>query len=87
MKMILLLGAIWTKAPTNFDWWEVDITFRITGRGRIGADGMVMSLLLDFYQLRERFYLVLFSRRHFGIQLKWVIMMVQYLVAQINGSV
>ncbi|XP_018331685.1 protein ERGIC-53 isoform X2 [Agrilus planipennis] len=33
-------GAIWTKSPTNFDWWEVDMVFRITGRGRIGADGL-----------------------------------------------
>ncbi|XP_037871478.1 protein ERGIC-53 [Bombyx mori] len=33
-------GAIWTKQPINFDWWEVDIMFKITGRGRIGADGL-----------------------------------------------
>ncbi|KAL1132113.1 hypothetical protein AAG570_010071 [Ranatra chinensis] len=33
-------GAIWTKSKTVFDWWEVDIVFRITGRGRIGADGL-----------------------------------------------
>ncbi|KAF7268601.1 lectin, mannose binding protein ergic53 [Rhynchophorus ferrugineus] len=33
-------GAIWTKNPVNFDSWEVDIAFRISGRGRIGADGM-----------------------------------------------
>ncbi|PSN52985.1 Protein ERGIC-53 [Blattella germanica] len=33
-------GAIWTKVKTNFDWWEVDIIFRVTGRGRIGADGL-----------------------------------------------
>lgn len=33
-------GAIWTKNPTNFDWWEVEIVFRVTGRGRIGADGL-----------------------------------------------
>nr|XP_018914726.1 PREDICTED: protein ERGIC-53 isoform X1 [Bemisia tabaci] len=33
-------GAIWTKAATDFDWWEVDIVFRITGRGRVGADGL-----------------------------------------------
>ncbi|KAJ4443884.1 hypothetical protein ANN_05671 [Periplaneta americana] len=33
-------GAIWTKMKTNFDWWEVDIVFRVTGRGRIGADGL-----------------------------------------------
>lgn len=34
-------GAIWTKTPINFDWWEVDIMFKVTGRGRIGADGLV----------------------------------------------
>ncbi|EZA56617.1 Protein ERGIC-53 [Ooceraea biroi] len=33
-------GAIWAKQPTNFDWWEVDLVFRISGRGRIGADGL-----------------------------------------------
>uniref|UniRef100_V5GWJ2 Protein ERGIC-53 n=1 Tax=Anoplophora glabripennis TaxID=217634 RepID=V5GWJ2_ANOGL len=33
-------GAIWTKQPINFEWWDVDIAFRITGRGRIGADGL-----------------------------------------------
>ncbi|XP_047109883.1 protein ERGIC-53-like [Schistocerca piceifrons] len=33
-------GAIWTKSKTNFDWLEVDIVFRITGRGRLGADGL-----------------------------------------------
>lgn len=46
---------IWSKEPTNFDWyitiglkivnqfilrWEVDLTFKVTGRGRIGADGL-----------------------------------------------
>ncbi|KAJ8704723.1 hypothetical protein PYW07_011911 [Mythimna separata] len=33
-------GAIWTKQPLNFDWWEIDIMFKVTGRGRIGADGL-----------------------------------------------
>jgi len=33
-------GRIWTKEMTNFDWWEVELTFRVTGRGRIGADGL-----------------------------------------------
>lgn len=33
-------GMIWSKEQTNFDWWEVDLTFRVTGRGRIGADGL-----------------------------------------------
>lgn len=40
-------GAIWTKNPVNFDSWEVDIAFRISGRGRIGADGMVSGLRDD----------------------------------------
>ncbi|KAF5270230.1 hypothetical protein FQA39_LY08444 [Lamprigera yunnana] len=35
-------GAIWTKSPINFDWWEVDLVFRVTGRGRIGADGLAL---------------------------------------------
>ncbi|XP_039747820.1 protein ERGIC-53 [Pararge aegeria] len=33
-------GAIWTRTPINFDWWEVDVMFKVTGRGRIGADGL-----------------------------------------------
>jgi len=33
-------GAIWTKNPINFDNWEVELSFRVTGRGRIGADGL-----------------------------------------------
>ncbi|XP_028177939.1 protein ERGIC-53 isoform X3 [Ostrinia furnacalis] len=33
-------GAIWSKHPLSFDWWEVDVMFKVTGRGRIGADGL-----------------------------------------------
>ncbi|GAB6031904.1 hypothetical protein CHUAL_010298 [Chamberlinius hualienensis] len=33
-------GFIWTKNTTTFDWWEVEMVFRVTGRGRIGADGL-----------------------------------------------
>lgn len=40
-------GAIWTKARTNFEWWEVDIVFRVSGRGRIGADGLVSPTQLS----------------------------------------
>lgn len=28
------------KQPVTFNWWEVELIFRITGRGRIGADGL-----------------------------------------------
>jgi len=33
-------GMIWSRLMTSFDWWEVEINFRVTGRGRIGADGL-----------------------------------------------
>jgi len=33
-------GRIWSKIQTNFDFWEVELVFRVTGRGRIGADGL-----------------------------------------------
>uniref|UniRef100_A0A1L8E2X7 Putative legume-like lectin family n=1 Tax=Nyssomyia neivai TaxID=330878 RepID=A0A1L8E2X7_9DIPT len=33
-------GAIWTKSKTAFDWWDVEIVFRVSGRGRVGADGL-----------------------------------------------
>lgn len=34
-------GSVWTKNKSIFDNWEVEVTFRVTGRGRIGADGLV----------------------------------------------
>lgn len=35
-------GAVWTKEKTQFDWWEIDVAFRVSGRGRIGADGLAI---------------------------------------------
>ncbi|XP_069820914.1 protein ERGIC-53 [Dendropsophus ebraccatus] len=35
-------GSVWTKAAPSFDNWEVEVTFRVTGRGRIGADGLAI---------------------------------------------
>ncbi|XP_046403446.1 protein ERGIC-53 [Ischnura elegans] len=40
-------GGIWTKSTTNFDWWEVELVFRVTGRGRIGADGLAFWYTAD----------------------------------------
>lgn len=37
-------GAIWTKEKTNFNNWEVELWFRVTGRGRIGADGLAFFM-------------------------------------------
>ncbi|XP_063310024.1 protein ERGIC-53 [Pelobates fuscus] len=35
-------GAVWTKTAPSFENWEVEVTFRVTGRGRIGADGLAI---------------------------------------------
>nr|WBW70088.1 venom protein [Lampona murina] len=32
-------GSIWTKNKTTFDWWQIEVVFRVNGRGRLGADG------------------------------------------------
>ncbi|KAG8544947.1 hypothetical protein GDO81_021587 [Engystomops pustulosus] len=35
-------GSVWTKSAPSFENWEVEVTFRVTGRGRIGADGLAI---------------------------------------------
>ncbi|XP_071825624.1 protein ERGIC-53-like isoform X2 [Apostichopus japonicus] len=35
-------GAIWGKHPVDFEHWEVEVTFKVTGRGRVGADGLAI---------------------------------------------
>ncbi|XP_030048857.1 protein ERGIC-53 isoform X2 [Microcaecilia unicolor] len=35
-------GSVWTKSVSSFENWEVQVTFRVTGRGRIGADGLAI---------------------------------------------
>ncbi|XP_071942901.1 protein ERGIC-53-like [Antedon mediterranea] len=35
-------GYIWNKYKTPYDHWEVEVVFRVTGRGRIGADGLAI---------------------------------------------
>lgn len=34
-------GTVWTKNKVNFEHWEAEVTFRVSGRGRMGADGLV----------------------------------------------
>jgi len=48
-------GAIWTKQPVSFDWWEVEIAFRVSGRGRVGADGLVRNILCHSYFSEQQF--------------------------------
>ncbi|CAL8317709.1 unnamed protein product [Lota lota] len=35
-------GSVWTKNMVNFDSWEAVVTFRVSGRGRMGADGLAI---------------------------------------------
>lgn len=35
-------GSIWSKMKTGFEWWEVELWFRVNGRGRLGADGLAL---------------------------------------------
>ncbi|XP_053304136.1 protein ERGIC-53 [Spea bombifrons] len=40
-------GSVWTKTAPSFENWEVEVTFRVTGRGRIGADGLAIWYAAD----------------------------------------
>lgn len=34
-------GAVWSRTPVLFPAWEVEVQMRVTGPGRLGAQGMV----------------------------------------------
>ncbi|CAI9732606.1 protein ERGIC-53-like isoform X2 [Octopus vulgaris] len=40
-------GWVWTKNPVPHDNWVIEVTFRVTGRGRVGADGLAIWYTLD----------------------------------------
>ncbi|XP_019738351.1 protein ERGIC-53 [Hippocampus comes] len=35
-------GSAWCKNKASFNHWEVEVMFRVTGRGRMGADGLAI---------------------------------------------
>ncbi|KAL2099639.1 hypothetical protein ACEWY4_004033 [Coilia grayii] len=35
-------GSVWTKNTMKFEHWEAEVTFRVSGRGRMGADGLAV---------------------------------------------
>ncbi|GCC19928.1 hypothetical protein chiPu_0018627 [Chiloscyllium punctatum] len=35
-------GSVWTKSNAAFENWEIEVSFRISGRNRIGADGLAI---------------------------------------------
>ena len=32
-------GSIWSKSKTSFDWWQIELIFRVNGADRFGGDG------------------------------------------------
>nr|CAB3263450.1 vesicular integral-membrane protein VIP36 [Phallusia mammillata] len=38
-------GGVWSKYEFPYDKWEIDLHFRIHGRGKVGADGLVLWLV------------------------------------------
>lgn len=43
------LGWIWSKNTMTADNWLLDVKLRVTGRGRVGADGMVRFRLFRLH--------------------------------------
>ena len=35
-------GTVWNKNPINFNSWEIELWLRISGKSRVGADGMAI---------------------------------------------
>jgi len=36
-------GSVWSQMSNPHENWEVEVSFRVTGRGRVGADGLVSN--------------------------------------------
>ena len=39
-------GAVWSKYPFPHADWQIDVSVRVTGRGLMGADGLVYIFAL-----------------------------------------
>lgn len=48
-------GAVWNKRPFAEEFWEVEMSFKVTGQGRIGADGLVHCSFVLFRAFRMAF--------------------------------
>ena len=42
-------GWVWSNLKTTFNQWSIECVFKVTGRGRVGADGLVnlIDLLIN----------------------------------------
>jgi len=48
MSFMQYTGHVWGKNKVTFDSWDAEIVFRVNGRGRIGADGLVSYFLVIY---------------------------------------
>ena len=39
----IFTGYVWTKSSFPHEWWEVEVSIKVTGVGRLGGDGVVRS--------------------------------------------
>ena len=64
-------GSVWTKNKVNFEHWQAEVTFRVSGRGRMGADGLVRRIRTvgDWVNKAGRQPSFLFGEYHIGMQL------------------
>ncbi len=46
---ICVSGRVWSKNPNTHENWEIEVVFRISGRGRVGADGLVTIFVIRIY--------------------------------------
>ena len=40
-------GGVWTKNLASFEHFSIEVVFKVTGRGRVGADGLVRNKLFN----------------------------------------
>lgn len=50
-------GSVWTKSPVSFEHWEAEVAFRVSGRGRMGADGLVRRGKIIIKYLSNEYYI------------------------------
>jgi len=45
----MVSGAVWAKEMNTHEHWEIEVVFRVSGRGRIGADGLVNHMFIVYF--------------------------------------
>ena len=51
--MRCVTGSVWSQMSNPHENFEVEVSFRVTGRGRVGADGLVSDIFhsITIYRL------------------------------------